>query len=544
LDLIIFNGRVRTMDKGKPLARAVAIEKGMIKAVGGDEEILKMKDTGTRLVDAGDRLVLPGFIDAHMHLSVFGSNLQQCNLYGTTSVAELSDRVKAFIKEKNIEKGKWVIGKGWHQDYFDVKKMPTRYQLDEISAEHPLCLINAGFHALTVNSKALEAAGIDKNTPQTDGGIFDTDENGEPSGPFKEAAMDLIYAKLPRYGFEDIRKLIKDACAYANSRGITSVQTDDFLLAGADPYDILKAYRELIADKEINLRIYEQCNIPKKEDLLEFISRGYTTGKGDSRFKIGPYKLIADGNLGGRTAAFCEPYADEPDNRGLAVHTQESLNELVTIAHSNNMQVAVHCIGDKACYMAFEAFEKANGSNPRDDPRHTVVHAQTIDDALLDMFRARNVVASVQPIFLNYDLHVAEARLGKERAKTSYNWKTMLEKGVRVAFGSDCPVEPMDVTPGIYSAVTRKDLNGIPDGGFYPDERISVYDAVYGFTMGAAYASFEEAVKGSITVGKLADIVIMEEDIFEIPEDAIKDAKVFLTIADGRIVYENKERKR
>lgn len=539
MDRILINGKVVTMDGNRSIQEAVAIDKGRIVKVGTNEEILELKGENTDVIDLGGKLLLPGFNDSHLHLVGFGYTLQNVDLVGVKSIEEIIERGRAAIEEKKIKKGQWLRGRGWNHDYFiDKQVFPTRYDLDKISTDHPIVFTRACGHVLVANSKALELAGITKDSPQVEGGHFDLDENGEPLGIFRENAMELIYSCIPEPTVEDIKNMLKEAMAKANACGITSVHSDDFeALPGKNYENIIKAYKELKEEGNMTLRVYEQCLLPEIERLSAFIEKGYNTGYGDEVFKIGPLKLMADGSLGARTAALTKPYEDDKTTSGIPVFTQDELDELVDKAHSSGMQVAVHGIGDRAIYMALDAIEKALRKNPRQDHRHGIVHCQITDEYILNKFKELNAVAYIQPIFLDYDWHIVEDRVGPDLMKTSYNWKTLVDKGVHIACGSDCPVESFDVLNGIYAAVTRKDLKGEPEGGWLPEQKLTVEEAVYGFTMEGAYASFEEDIKGSIEEGKLADLVVLSQDIFEIPEDNIKDVEVEMTIFNGEIVY-------
>lgn len=539
MDLILINGKVYTMDPSKPAAEAVAVENGRLVKVGSNEDVLSLKTDDTRVIDLEGKPLLPGFNDSHMHLLSFGSSLRMVDLNCCKSIEDIIEKTKEFIKSRSIKKGTWVQGRGWNHDYFiSDKRFPTRYDLDKISGEYPIALSRACGHICSVNSKALEMIGVTKDTPQVEGGRFDLDENGEPLGIFREKALSLVYDRIPQPDIAEIKSILKEAAAYANSKGLTSVQTDDFEHVPSHNFKmVIKAYEEIRNEGDMTLRVYEQCLLSKIEILKEFLGQGYGTGYGDDYFKLGPLKLLSDGSLGARTAALCRPYSDDPSTSGILVYSQEQLDELVSTAHNAGMHVAIHCIGDKAMYMAFNAIEKALRENPRENHRHSIVHCQITDETLLRKFKELNVIAHVQPIFLHYDLHMVEDRIGKERTAKTYAFKTMLDSGVHIGIGTDCPVEALDVMPSIYCAVNRKDLNGYPEGGWLPNEKISVEEAVYSYTMGSAYASFEENNKGSITEGKLADMVVLNSDIFEIAPDMIKDVEVDMTFVGGRIVY-------
>ena len=539
MDLIIVNGNVVTMDAKLPVAQGVAVKNGRIAYVGSNEDVLSYQTESTVVIDLEGKLMVPGFNDSHMHLLSYGESLMKANLVDTTSIEDLIDTMKAFIKDSNLSESLWIQGRGWNHDHFTVKKFPTRYDLDKVSTDYPVIATRACGHVSVVNSKALEIAGITRDTPQPDGGHFDVDENGEALGILRETALNLVLGCVPEPSVEYIKELLVKAAKDAATQGITSVQSDDFeAMPGKNFARVVAAYKELASNRELPLRVYQQCLFSSVDKLNNFLKRGLNTGVGDEFYKIGPLKLLADGSLGARTAYMCEPYADDPTTQGISVFNQGELDELVLTAHNSGMQVAIHCIGDKTMYMSFESYHKAQKNTPRENHRHSIIHCQITDEALLDKYRDQNIIAHIQPIFIDYDMHILEARVGKKKANTSYNWKSMFDRGVNVACGSDCPVEPFNVLHGIYSAVTRKDLKGYPENGWMPEQRITVEQALHGYTLGAAYASFEEDIKGSITPGKLADFTVLSEDIFSIEQDEIKNVKVLKTVLNGNIVYE------
>lgn len=539
MDTILINGRFHTMDSNRQIVNAVGIKGNTIEKVGTNDELLALKEKSTKIYDLQGKTVLPGFNDSHMHLLNYGLSRTQVNLIGTTSIEEINSRVSKFIEEEKVKSGEWIMCAGWNQDYFKGERVfPTRYDLDKISTEHPIIATRVCLHVAIANSKALEMLNVNKDTAQVEGGQFDLDENGEPTGVFREKALTLIYENLPKTSVEDIKTMMISAIKDMNECGITSVGTDDFEALPDKDYDnVIRAYLELKKEGKLKMRAYEQCLFRDKEKLQGFIDKGYKTGWGDELFKIGPLKLLLDGSLGARTAALMEPYADDPSAVGITTMVQDELNEIVELAHKNDFQVAMHAIGDRTMYMAFESIEKALEKFPKEDHRHGIVHCQITDKHLLDKFKELEAIAYIQPIFLEYDWQLAVLRIGKEREKTAYNWGTMADNNVAIASGSDAPVEPFDVLNGIYEAVTRKDLAGNPEGGWMPEQRLSVDDAVYSFTMGGAYATFEEEIKGSIEEGKLADMVLLSEDIFEVEEDKIKDIEVDATIFGGEVVF-------
>ena len=538
MDLILYNGKIITMDSELPEAEAVAIQDNKIIQVGSNDKITQLRQGHTEMIDLRGKLLVPGFHDSHMHLVNYSLSLQQVDLRNITSIGELIQRGRDFLSSMEKKDGFWLQGRGWNQDHFAEKTFPTRYDLDQISTEYPIAFARACGHVIVVNSKALALAGITKSTPQLEGGHFDIDPEGGLLGIFRENAIQLIYPHIPVPSLEEVKSMIISGGRLALRQGITSIQSDDFeALPDKDFMKIIQAYESLRDSRALPVRVYEQCLLPTLEKLQHFMSLGYGTGQGDEFFKLGPLKLLCDGSLGARTAYLREPYTDDSSTCGIPVYIQDELDQLILTAHQGDMQLAIHCIGDGIMYMAFESIEKALEFQPKDNHRHGIIHCQITDAALLHKYKDLNVIAHIQPIFLDYDLHIVEQRIGKIRAKTTYNWRTMMDLEIAVACGSDCPVEPFDVLPGIYAAVTRKDLKGYPPQGWLPDQRLSVAQALYGFTMGAAYSSFSENIKGSITPGKLADMVVLSQDIFKIDPDFIKDTEVLMTILDGKIVY-------
>jgi predicted amidohydrolase YtcJ len=537
MDTIFFNGNIRTMDETIKKGQAVAVKNGIILRVGSDQAVLKLKTKGTKLVDLNGKLMLPGFNDSHMHLLSYGYSLEKVNLGSTLSIADIITLGKTRLQEN--PKIKWLQGRGWNNENWNNKPFPTRYALDKISEDIPVSYTRTCGHIIITNSKALKIMGITNKTKQIEGGHFDVDGNGKPLGIFREAARDFVYNAIPSLSETDIQRMLLAGGQDLLKCGITSIQSDDLEAVAESEYkNVLKVYKEISENKTLPIRVYEQCLLPPISRLREFLSLGYKSGQGNELFKIGPLKLLGDGSLGGRTAYLSKPYADDPSTKGIHVFSQEELDELISTAHDNDMPAAIHCIGDGQMRMTFDAIEKAMFKNPKPDMRHSIIHCQITDEVLLNKFRDLNIIAHIQPIFLNSDIHIVEDRVGQTLARTSYNWKTMVDKGVHYACGSDSPVETFNVMKNIYCAVTRKDLKGFPEGGWYPEQKLTVKEAVYGFTMGSAYASYEEGVKGSIAVGKYADFAILDQDIFSIALDEIKDVKVVRTVLGGETVYE------
>lgn len=525
------------MDKENPLVQAVGVKANKIVKVGSNEDLLAMKSEDTITVDLDGKSMVPGFNDSHMHLLNCGYSMTLADLKGTKSIDDICEKMTAFISINNIKDGDWVLGRGWNQDYFMGDKLfPTRYDLDRISKEHPIMITRACGHVVAINSKAIEELAMDKEIPHIEGGEIDVDEKGQVLGLVRENAIGLVKKLIPNHNIDEIKKMIISGAEALNKEGITSVGSDDFgALPGANYEDIIQAYKELSENNEINIRIYEQVRFKNFDVVNNFYKKGYKTGFGDERFKIGPLKLMLDGSLGARTAALNGPYNDDENAKGVVTMSQEALDKLVQLAHDNESHVAIHGIGDKSIYMCLEAIEKAM-KGQENKLRHGIVHVQITDDYILDKLKELNVLAYIQPIFLDYDWKIVKDRVGEEREKTSYNWKRMVETGVPIACGSDAPVETFNVLKGIYQAVTRKDMDGRPQDGWLIDQALTVDEALYGYTMGGAYASFEDHIKGSIEEGKLADMVVLSQDIKGIHPDEIKDIKVDMTIFDGKII--------
>lgn len=537
MDAIFYNGIIHTMDKAVPKAEAVAVKDGIIIRVGSNEDVLKLRTESTAMYDMDGKTMLPGFCDSHMHLLSYGYSLEKVNLYSAKSMDDLIKLGQDFLKEHPGLT--WLQGRGWNTDDWEDKRYPNRYDLDKITTEIPMFYTRSCAHIISVNSKALEVMGITRDTPQVPGGSIEKDINGEPLGIFAEAARDLIYNALPKLTVSDIKRLIVKGAKEVLSCGITTVHTDDFEAIAAGEYQkVLDAYHQLEQEGNLPVRIYEQCLLASVPLLKKFLNEGHHTNEGSPMFRIGTLKLLVDGSLGGKTAFLRKPYKNVPSTKGIATFTQEELDKLVSMAQESGLMISPHNIGDGAMEMDLNAIENAQIQYPRADMRHALIHCQITDLDLLKRCRDLNVVMHVQPAFIDSDMHIVKDYVGEELEKSSYAWKTMMDMGLPVAFGSDAPVISFNVMEGIYCAVTRKDLKGFPESGWLPDQKMSVYDAVYAYTMGGAYASYDEGKKGSIRNGKYADFAVLDKDVFSVLEEEIKDIKVCMTVLDGKVVYE------
>ena len=536
---LFIGGTIYTMDPNFPHCQALAVENEKILAIGSNEEILTLRREEDMVVDLDGKTVIPGFIDSHMHVLGLAEYVQNVQLSDCRSIGDMLAAIAAFREENSIPAGKWILGRGWNQDYFDTPRFPTREDLDQVCPEHPMVMVRACGHALVCNTKALEAAGITKDTPQIDGGHFEIGTDGTPNGIFTEAAMELVRSHIPNPTVEELKNGILSAQKALLKAGITSVHTDDFGRAGApEAYEnVIIAYRQLEEEGLLKLRINEQCNLSEEKYLRDYLAKGYHLQSSSKHFRLGPLKIIADGSLGARTAFLRQPYADDPTTCGISYYEKEALQRYIRLAHENGMQVVIHCIGDGIMEWSMDGLEAAMKASPREDCRHGIIHCQITDLPLLKRFRDLKLLALIQPIFLHYDMHIVEERVGKALASTSYNWKTLLDLQVPSSFGTDCPVENYDPTNNLYCAVTRKDLSGSPDGGWLPEQKLTVEEALRCYTVEGAYASFEEASKGKLLPGMLADMAALSGDPFICPQDEIKSLRAVMTVSGGEVVY-------
>ena len=532
---IYHGGRVYTGEL--PLCQGFTVEDGRFGFVGDDAQLLPLAREGDETMDLGGRFVCAGFNDSHLHLLGYGDSLRAAQLAAhTQSLAEVQAYLRSFLRDRPPRAGEWLVGRGWNQDYFtDVRRMPDRHDLDAVSTEIPIMITRACGHCCVVNSRALALAGIDGNTASIAGGAVGM-ADGAPDGRLYDNAMELLRPCLPQPDEAAIRERIALACAELNRRGVTSVQSDDYCVFRDVPFETVNAaYRALEAEGALTVRVYEQCNFTALPELERFLAAGNRTGVGSDRFRIGPLKLLGDGSLGGRTAWLSRPYADDADRCGFPLFTAEEMRALIGCANAHGMQVAVHAIGDRCLDQVLDAIEAALRDHPRADHRHGIVHCQITRPEQLQRIRELGLHVYAQSIFLDYDNHIVEKRVGPELAATSYCWKTLLRGGVSVSNGSDCPVELPDVMEGIECAVTRRSLDGT--GPYLPDEAFTVQEALDSFTVRGAEASFEENVKGRIRPGYLADFTVLDRDPFSVEPRALHTVPVRATYLGGARVH-------
>lgn len=524
---IFTNCKILTMNVAQPEATALVVEENKILFVGNDADALSFKQSDSNIIDGQGTSLLPGFNDSHMHLLGLGVSMNAVDCRGLTDIAALMERVKEKVQSSAL--GVVITGRGWDQNKWTDGRYATRDDLDKVAPEHPVILTRACGHVLVANSLALQLAGVDANTMDMEGGSLDRDEQGQPTGVFRERAMGLFRQIIPASDQKAIREALQVASQHAVSRGLTSVQTHD----GNGPgwQQVIAAYHEL----KLPIRTNVQFGL-NVEELAEFADKMHVANHvSPEHVGVKTIKVMADGSLGARTAALSMPYSDDPNEKGLSYYEQADLNSLIEKAHQAGFQVAIHAIGDYTAEQAITAIEHAQGSET--SRRHRIVHCQILRRDLVARMAKANIVAEIQPVFLITDLHWTESRVGQERLEFSYAWKSLLEYGVNCSGGSDCPVEVLDPLLGICAAITRADVNNWPAEGWLPKQKLSVREAVALFTVGSAYAEHMEATKGILKPGYLADMVLLSGDIEAVDPFAIKDLQVKFTMVDGKVVY-------
>lgn len=528
-DSVLTNGDVYTIDSARPRAQAIAIRGEKIVAVGSSEEIHAWIGPHTRVIDLHGRFAMPGFNDAHVHLASGGMAKLTVNFEGTKSLAEFQQRIRDALK--NYKSGEWITGSGWDHTLWPEKRFPTRWDLDAVSKDHPMIFERVDGHVAVANSLALKITGVTKDTKDTPGShIVRDEETGEPNGMLEESgAMSLVYRHVPPPTHDVRRRAIELALEDAVSHGVTSIQDystwNDFLI-----------YRELKNERKLPLRITEWLTFTEPLAKLEEERReGGTT---DPWLKTGTLKAFMDGSLGSRTAAMLAPYSDDPSTSGIPRMEAAELNRMSIERDKAGFQLNFHAIGDRANRMALDAFAAVVAANGPRDRRDRVEHAQIVAPDDFARFAKLHVIASMQPSHLLDDQRWAMERIGPERAKGAYAWNTMRKDGVRLAFGTDYPVEPIDPLRGIYEGITRELPEGGPLGGWEPQEKLPMDACLYDYTAASAYAEFEEARKGQLKPGMFADIVVYPKDITRIPPAELLHTSTDMTITGGRVVYE------
>ncbi|MGE5736590.1 MAG: amidohydrolase [Acidobacteriota bacterium] len=517
-------------------AEALAIRGDRVVAIGGNSEIIKWKGTQTQVIDLHGQLVMPGFNDAHVHLAEAGFQKLSVNLVGVRSLDEFRQRIRERVM--SAAPGEWITGGGWDETLWPVKTPPSRWDVDEVSQGHPVFLQRVDGHIAVANTKALQLASVTVASRDPEGGKIDRDESGTPSGILRETARDAVFAIIPKATHEKRRQGIMQALADAARWGITSAQDNS-------SWEDFQVYEELEREGQLTLRISEWLPFDASVDGLKAMRDSHP--RSDNMLHTGMLKGFMDGSLGSHTAALLQPYADDPRNSGLPRYDAEKLNEMTEERLAEGFQIGFHAIGDRGVQMALDAFAGAEEAvreqapkspNANNDFRLRIEHAQVTTPAEIQKFKSLKVIASMQPNHLLTDMNWAQNRLGPERAAHSYAWAEFLSKGVALAFGTDYPVEPITPFRGLYAAVTRQSEDG--KKRYYPEQRLTIDQAIAAYTIGSAYAEFAEKEKGSLQPGMLADFVVLDRDITSIPAEKILETKVLRTVVGGKTVYEAK----
>ena len=529
-DLVILNASVHTMDEAHPTADAVAILGNHIAAIGSTPEIRALAGQGTRVIDAAGKTVFPGFNDAHVHFLMGGFSLANVNLRDADSPAELARRLGAYVKK--LPRGRWVLGGEWDHEKWPGAPLPTKELIDAVTPDHPVFVSRLDGHMALANSLALKLAGITKETQDPPGGLIVRDlTTGEPTGILKDGAESLVERVVPDKTFDEKHLAAKAATDHAAQVGVTSL-TD--MSADGD----VGLYQYMLERGELKTRIYAIRSIVSWETLAQ---TGVRASFGSDRLRIGGLKGFADGSLGSSTARFFAPYNDAPGTRGLLFNQmlpEGAMLKRVEAADQLGLQVMIHAIGDEANFRILEIYRQAAEKNGPRDRRFRIEHAQHLRPTEIPRFGQQKVIASMQPYHAADDGRWCDKRIGPERSKSSYAFRSLLDSGAVLAFGSDWTVAPLNPLEGLKAAVTRQTLDGKHPDGWLPEQKLTLDHAVRAYTVGSAYAEFAERVKGTIAPGKLADLVMLDRDLYQTKPADIDKARVVLTIMDGQIVWQ------
>lgn len=536
-DLVLRGGKVVTVDEDFSIQEAVAVRKDKIVFIGSNQEVEKYILPSTNVIDCSGKLVLPGLIDAHAHLHSLGEELTYLNVTGTTSFQQIIDKVAARVQTS--EPGEWIIGGRWDQNDWEDKSFPVHIPLSEVSPDNPVYLNRIDGNAAFANQKALEIAGITKDTPDPVGGVIIRNENGDPTGVLVNRAMNFVTDKIPPDTDEQFKQKFLKAVRSCLKVGLTSVHEAGIGLRH------INLYKDLIDKGQLNMRVYamlgEETELSLDMDLVDYFRKHRIEEYGHHLLSVRSIKLFFDGALGSRGAAFFEPYEDDPDNTGLLRITPEYIYAISKAALEADMGVNTHCIGIRGNRLCLEAYAKALKENPKQDHRFRIEHAQVVEKEDVKKFASLGVIPSMQPTHCTSDMYFVENRIGTERAKGAYAWRWFLDAGLKIPCGSDFPVESNNPLLGIYAAVTRQDPNGWPEGGWHPEHCMTIQEAIKGFTIWAAYAAFQEDVLGSIEVGKYGDFTVLDKDILELNPQEILKTRVVYTIVGGQLRYRAKK---
>jgi predicted amidohydrolase YtcJ len=534
-DMVFLNGSIYTVDTARPTASGMAVRAGRVLFVGSDADTRKLAKGSTKVIDLQGATVVPGIIDAHAHLLGLGNLLRRVNLAGSASYDEVIARVKAWAKD--VTPGEWILGRGWDQTRWPGREFPTHEALSRAFPNNPVVLDRVDGHAILANAKAMELAGVTAATTDPAGGRIIRLASGSPSGVFVDNAESLVGRAIPASTRADTRRAILAAIAEANRWGLTGIHD-----AGASA-ETIGIYEELAKAGNYNLRNYVMLSDPvalAPAARGDYLRRGPQNALYDGHLWIRAIKLYADGALGSRGAALLAPYTDEPANSGLLVSTPKHIQATAAAALRSGFQVNIHAIGDRGNRIALDAIEAAVRLVPRANHRFRIEHAQVVSPEDIPRFAKLGVIPSMQPTHQTSDMGWAEARVGPQRIRGAYAWRSLLNTGVVIPSGTDFPVEEVNPLLTFHAAVTRQDPGNLPPGGWYPDQKMTRDEALQSMTIWPAYAGFQESVLGSLTPGKYADFVVLDRDIMRIPHTEILGTRVVSTWIGGKRVYEAK----
>jgi predicted amidohydrolase YtcJ len=523
-DMIITNAKIWTGNKNQPVAEAMAVTDDTISAIGSRSQVLKHKGENSKVIDMGGRFITPGFIDSHVHFLQGGSNLASVQLRDASTPEEFISRLKVFAS--SLKPGTWILGGDW--DGKGWESLPEKGWIDSVTPDNPVFISRLDGHMALANTLALKLAKLDRKIKDVEGGTIGRDSYGDLTGIFKDNAMDQVYNSIPPASKEQVETALLTAMDYFASNGVTSVHAVD---AGS----YADAIREIYNHGQLITRVYVMYTISNWKALKELTDRD---GHGDKWIRTGGVKGFVDGSLGSHTAAFIEPYTDLITDSGLFVNSEEDLYTWTANADRAGEQVVIHAIGDRAINFLLDTYDKVATENGERDRRFRIEHSQHIAPGDIERYARLNVIASMQPYHTIDDGRWAEPYIGPERMKTTYAFRSLLDAGARLAFGSDWPVAPATPLEGIYAAVTRRTLDDKNPDGWIPEQKITVEEALRAYTSDGAYASFEEGIKGTLEPGKLADFVVLDHDITEVDPVQIRDIKVLQTYVGGKKVFD------
>jgi len=538
VDLIAVDGKIWTENPAQPEVEALAVRDHRIVAAGDSASIRRLAGEGTKTIDLKGQRVVPGFNDAHVHFFWGGQSLASVQLRDAGSEAEFRRRIGAFAQTR--AKGEWILDGNWDHEKWTSARLPTHELIDDVTPDNPVWVNRSDGHMMLANTVAMKLAGVTKETKDVPGGVIVRDKDGSPTGIFKDAAKDLIERVIPPPSDAQVDTAILAAQKYALENGVTSVQ--DMGFTGAKAADmqalIVRGYQRLLERNELKVRVSARFPLAKYQRLADL---GVMANFGNDRLVIGSVKAFADGSLGSTTAWFFKPFDDAPDTNGVPseeLRDPERMYANMVGADRAGLHIATHAIGDRANKTILDLYERLEKEDGDADRRLRIEHAQHLRPEDIPRFAQLHVIASVQPYHCIDDGRWAEKRIGHERSLTTYAFKSLLDAGTTLAFGSDWFVAPIDPMAGVYAAVTRRTLDGKHPDGWIPEQKISVRQAVHAYTVGSAYAESQDDYKGSLQPGKLADFVVLSDDIFNLDPVKIQDVKIDMTVSGGEIVYE------